>query len=246
MLRRTMERTHATRPAGSRPPLHAGEITFARARAGRLRRAAKQAARAAVLLCCVVATGVVAGRAVPGTFGYRTVVVPGTASTPGFSAGDAVLVRPGDVLVGDVIAYRAAGRLELRAVVAADGSAYEVAGSTTAPVPAGAVIGVVRERIRELGLLLSFASNPWLAFILFGVPALAGALGTARVVRRRVRRRRSAILTGGVVRIAPGPPREANCPFCERHVTVRTEPATCPSCGCPLERDRVRPIRRSA
>jgi signal peptidase I len=105
--------------------------------------------------------------------GSRYGAVVGTSMEPNLTAGDLIVVRPGTYRVGDIVAYRADGRLVVHRVVEAHGGRLVLRGDANGTVDplrptAAEVLGEVRLRVPGLGVPLGFLRAHLMGFVLGG------------------------------------------------------------------------------
>jgi signal peptidase I len=122
-------------------------------------------------LAVLVAWATVAPASLGGGSRYGAVV--GTSMEPNLSAGDLIVVRPGTYRAGEIVAYRAGGRLVVHRVVGVDHGRLVLRGDANGtvdplrPTPAQ-VLGEVRLRVPRLGAAFGFLHDHLLGFVVGG------------------------------------------------------------------------------
>jgi signal peptidase len=112
--------------------------------------------------------------------GSRYGAVVGTSMEPSLSPGDLIVVRPGTYRVGEIVAYRAGGRLVVHRVVEADDGRFVLRGDANGTVDplrptAAQVLGKVRIRVPWLGVPFGFLRDHVLGFVVGGALLVSSA-----------------------------------------------------------------------
>ena len=169
-------------------------------------------ARALFVASTVAVVGALAVPAIPVALGYRVMVVMSGSMEPEVRAGDAVLVRPGEVeaiAVGDLVTFRPFGVTGLKThrvveIERLDGHLYfQTKGDANATPDADladsdAVLGIVSVRLPRAGALFVALSSPRVRLLLVGVPGLL-------VAGQELLRLRAARAAGKQARSAAAP-----------------------------------------